>query len=164
MGAIAYPLYISAVVIAIAYATAYVHDEFSAAWWLAYLVAINAVAFGFYIYDKVIAKLLAFLYLGFLPLRVPEDVLVWWLAFPGGTLGAVIAMYTANHKIGPNTRDFRVKLLKAYAVQATLLFVLLLTARRWVLPSREQWDALVESLVNLVLNAVQLLLETAKAS
>ena len=155
----AYLLYVSAVVVAVAYATAYLHNEFDAAWCIAYLVAINAVAFAFYVHDKIFVGLLNFLHL-----RVPENVLVWELAFPGGILGAVIAMYAANHKIGPNTRDFRVKLLKAYAVQATLLFVLLLAARRRVLPSREQLDALVESLVNLVLSTVQILLETAKAS
>lgn len=164
MGPVAYLLYISAVILAVAYATAYVHDEFSAAWSLAYLIAINIVTFAFYAYDKVLATLLDSLYLGFLPLRVPEDVLVWWLAFPGGIFGAAAAVYMLNHKTGPKKRDFRIELLKAYAIQATLLLVSLLIVRGRVSVSQEELDVFVEKLANTVLDFVQMLLATIRTS
>lgn len=152
---IAHLIYAPAAVAAVAYATVQVHDRLGVAWWLAYLVAMNAVAFAFYAFDKIFVGLLNALHL-----RVPEDVLVWVLAFPGGIVGATIAMYTLQHKTGPGESGFRMDLLKAYAVLVTLLFV----ARRWTLVSSEHVDTVVENLASVVLNAIQMLLTTVRAS
>jgi uncharacterized membrane protein YsdA (DUF1294 family) len=155
MGCITYPMYGLAAVVAVAYATVQVHDRLDVAWWLAYLVAINAAAFAFYAFDKIFVGLLQFL-----RLRVPEDVLLWELALPGGILGAALAMVTFGHKTGPETVDFRVELLKAYTAQITLLFV----AVRWALVPLEQVDVVIKNLASIVLSAVQVLLATVKTS
>ena len=121
MGLIAYFLYGTAAVVAVVYATIQAHYVLGFGWLPAYLSAINTVAFVLYGYDKVFVKLLKLL-----RLRVPEKVLIWELAFPGGIVGAFIAMYMFGHKIGPDSRDFRFELLKAFAIQAILLSGLLL--------------------------------------
>ncbi len=121
MGFIAYLLYGTAVVVAVAYATMQAHYLLGFGWLLAYLFTINVVTFAFYGYDKVFVKPLEFL-----RLRVPEKVLIWELAFPGGILGAFAAMHLFEHKVGPDSRDFRFELLKAFAIQATILSGLLL--------------------------------------
>jgi uncharacterized membrane protein YsdA (DUF1294 family) len=129
MGIIAYPLYGIAGIVAVGYVTVQAHDRLGLTWLLAYLVAINAVAFAFYAYDKIFVKLLKLL-----GLRVPEKVLIWELAFPGGIFGAFLAMQLFGHKVGPDSRDFRFELLKAFAIQvallAALLFILVVQARR----------------------------------
>lgn len=121
MGCIAYLLYGAAVIFAVTCTTIQAHDRFSFAWLLAYLCAINIVAFAFYAYDKIFATLLEFLHL-----RVPEKVLIWELAFPGGVLGAFIAMCVLRHKVSPKKLVFQFELLKAFAIQMTLLSSLLL--------------------------------------
>jgi uncharacterized membrane protein YsdA (DUF1294 family) len=68
--------------------------------WLAWLVAINLVAFFTYWYDKRIA--------GTGKTRVPELALVS-LAFAGGWMLAYVAMRIFHHKTGPNSQDFRNK-------------------------------------------------------
>jgi uncharacterized membrane protein YsdA (DUF1294 family) len=129
MSIIAYPLYGIAVIAAIGYATVQAHDRLGLTWLLAYLLAINAVAFVFYAYDKVFVKLLKLL-----RLRVPEKILIWELAFPGGIFGAFLAMRLFGHKVGPDSRDFRFELLKAFAIQVVLLsawlIILVVQARR----------------------------------
>lgn len=86
---IAHLIYGPAVIAAIAYATVQAHAMLDVAWSTAYLIAVNVVAFAFYAFDKIFVRLL-----NTLRLRVPEDVLVWLLAFPGGIVGAIFAMYT----------------------------------------------------------------------
>jgi len=116
MGCIAYPLYGVAAIVTVVYATMEAHDRLGLTWLLAYLFAINTVAFAFYAYDKIFVKPLNFLHL-----RVPEKVLIWELAFLGGVLGAFIAMHVFRHKTGPYSRDFRLELLTSFAIQMTLL-------------------------------------------
>lgn len=152
----AYLLYGPAAIAVTAYVTTVAHSELDRPWWVAYLVAINGVAFLFYVYDKVIARLLGALGLGFLPLRVPEDVLVWGLAFPGGIVGAYAGMYLADHKTGPGTQDFRVNLAKALLAQLVLGFVLF----RWAGVPLAEVDSAVERLAGTVLNATQIVLAT----
>jgi uncharacterized membrane protein YsdA (DUF1294 family) len=67
---------------------------------LAWLVAVNLVAFVTYWYDKKIA--------GTGRTRVPELALVS-LAFAGGWMMAYAAMRIFHHKTGPNSQDFRNK-------------------------------------------------------
>lgn len=61
----------------------------------AYLIAINLVAFVFYVYDKLISQVRDWLYLERVPLRVPDDVLKWRLALPGRIVRATVAMVPA---------------------------------------------------------------------
>jgi uncharacterized membrane protein YsdA (DUF1294 family) len=67
---------------------------------LAWLLAINVIAFFTYWYDKRIA--------GTGKTRVPELALVS-LAFAGGWILAYAAMRLFHHKTGPNSQDFRNK-------------------------------------------------------
>jgi uncharacterized membrane protein YsdA (DUF1294 family) len=67
---------------------------------IAWLVAINAIAFFTFWYDKSIA--------GTGVTRVPELVLVT-LAFAGGWPLAYVAMQVFRHKTGRNSKDFRIK-------------------------------------------------------
>ncbi|RME48627.1 MAG: DUF1294 domain-containing protein [Chloroflexi bacterium] len=152
---IAHLIYGPAAAAAVAYATVQIHNTLGLAWTIAYLVAINVVAFLFYAFDKILVSALNFLHL-----RVPEDVLVWGLAFPGGIVGATLAMYMLQHKTGPGESGFRADLLKAYAVLITLVLI----TRRWPIVSQQQMDALVERLAGLVLSVVQVLLTTVRAS
>ncbi len=133
------------------------YQEFNSAWWSAYLVAVNAVAFIVYVYDKSVARLLGTLRLGFLPLRVPEDVLVWFLAFPGGALGAYAAMYFANHKTSPAEQEFRRRLGKAFLVQVILAIALFKSGH----VPEDRLDAVIASLAGTVVRTVETLLTTA---
>lgn len=76
---------------------------------LAWVLAISAVTFLVYGYDKAVA--------GAGPTRVPKIVLLG-LALIGGTLGAMLGMLVFRHKVGPNTADFRVGLAIVVAIQA----------------------------------------------
>jgi uncharacterized membrane protein YsdA (DUF1294 family) len=152
---IAHLIYGLAAIVAIAYGTMQVHGSLSNAWWVAYLVAINGVAFMFYVYDKVLVGLLQRLHL-----RVPEGILVWGLALPGGIIGAIVAMYSVHHKTSPNKRDFRMNLLKAFIVQIIVLYA----AHRWNVVSQEQVNDLVANMAGIVVNTVQLILTSVRAS
>ena len=79
---------------------------------LAWLVAINLVAFVTYWYDKKIA--------GTGKTRVPELVLVS-LAFAGGWMMAYVAMRIFHHKTGPNSQDFRNKFWGAVILELVLV-------------------------------------------
>lgn len=86
---------------------------------LAWLVAINLIAFITYWYDKKIA--------GTGRTRVPELALVA-LAFAGGWMLAYVAMQIFHHKTGPNKQDFRIKfwgsvILELVIVGAIWLFL-----------------------------------------
>lgn len=109
MGTIAYLLYGVGTLGAVIYATLYFHREWGWAGHIAYLVAINGVTFVTYAYDKALAPVL-----GALHLRVPEKILIWWLAFPGGIVGAATAMRAFHHKTGPDTQAFRAELARAF--------------------------------------------------
>jgi len=152
---IAHLIYGPAALAAIAYATVLAHNSLNLSWSLAYLVAINLAAFAFFAFDKLFVRLLSTL-----RLRVPEDVLIWELAFPGGIAGATAAMYALQHKTGPDSSAFRSNLVKAYAVLITLFLI----TRRWPIVSQQQMDTLVASLAGAVLNAVQILLTSVRAS
>ncbi|MFQ5593382.1 MAG: DUF1294 domain-containing protein [Anaerolineae bacterium] len=152
---IAHLIYGPAALSAVAYATVLAHNNLNLSWSIAYLVAINLAAFAFFAFDKLFARLLAAL-----RLRVPEDVLIWQLAFPGGIAGATAAMYALQHKTGPDSSAFRSNLVKAYAVLITLFLI----TRKWPIVSQQQMDTLVASLTSTVLNVVHILLTTARAS
>lgn len=111
MGTIAYLLYGVGTLAAAIYATLYLHRAWGWAGPVAYLAAINGVTFVTYAYDKTLAPVL-----GALHLRVPEKILIWWLAFPGGIVGAVAAMQLFHHKTGPDTQAFRAELARAFFV------------------------------------------------
>jgi uncharacterized membrane protein YsdA (DUF1294 family) len=84
---------------------------------LSYLLAINAVAFGTYGYDKSIAS-------GD-HMRVPERVLLL-LAFVGGSLGAWLGMKVFHHKTIKG--EFRTRFWIVIALQGAIVvsyFVLL---------------------------------------
>ncbi len=142
---------------AVAWATQTLHASLALGWTNAYLVAINLVAFGFYVYDKVFVGLLNALHI-----RVPELLLVWGLAFPGGWLGALAGMFFAHHKTGPDSADFRMKLLGAYAVSVTLALLVLVVARPPLI-SLEQVDAAVAAFVGATLRVSQAALEAVRA-
>jgi uncharacterized membrane protein YsdA (DUF1294 family) len=82
---------------------------------LAWLMAVNLVAFVTYWYDKKIA--------GKGKTRVPELVLVS-LAFAGGWMLAYIAMRIFHHKTGPNSQDFRNKFWGAVFLELAIVAVL----------------------------------------
>lgn len=127
LGLIAYLLFTPTILVVLSYAVVFGHDRLDLIWFVAFIVAINAVAFLFYGYDKLAAIILDGLHLDkILPLRVPELLLVWMLAFPGGSPAAILAMFLFRHKIGPKARDFRLKLLRALAVQVLALVLLAL--------------------------------------
>jgi uncharacterized membrane protein YsdA (DUF1294 family) len=152
---IAHLIYAPIVAVTIAFATVRVHDMLGVAWWLAYLIAINLVAFAFFTFDKIFVN-----FLNTLRLRVPEDVLVWMLALPGGIVGSILGMYVAGHKTGDDKHEFRMQLLKAYAIQVTLVLI----ARRWALVSNNQLNSIVESLAHIVLNLAQQFIATLRAA
>jgi uncharacterized membrane protein YsdA (DUF1294 family) len=81
---------------------------------LAWLVAINVIAFFTYWYDKRIA--------GTGRTRVPEAVLVS-LAFAGGWMLAYFAMRIFHHKTGPNSKDFRTKFWLAVALEWVIVII-----------------------------------------
>lgn len=82
---------------------------------LAWLVAVNAVAFVTFWYDKRIA--------GTGKTRVPELVLVV-LAFAGGWMLAYSAMRIFHHKTGPNSQDFRNKFWGSVILELVLIAAL----------------------------------------
>ena len=114
----AYVIYVPAALVAILYMAVQTHDLLDVIWWQAYLLAINAVAFAFFAWDKIFVSLL-----NLLRLRVPKRVLVWELIFPGGTLGGLAAMLLFRHKTGPDSHNFRMELLKAVLIQVILLLL-----------------------------------------
>ena len=158
---VAHLIYVPAAVAVVAFATAGAHDRLDLEWSLAYVLAINAAAFVFYVYDKLVAKVRNALYLTFLPVRVPDVVLKWWLALPGGIVGAYAAMNVADHKTGDDEREFRIDLLKAYAIQVTAVALLLALLDRAML-TREQLDAVVAALAGTVVSTVQMFMTTVK--
>lgn len=86
---------------------------------LAWLVAINLIAFVTFWYDKKIA--------GTGKTRVPELVLVA-LAFAGGWMLGYAAMRLFHHKTGANSQDFRNKfwgavILELVIVAAVIMFL-----------------------------------------
>lgn len=139
-----------ATIIATAYATAYVYDAFGITWASAYLVAINVVAFVVYVLDKAFPNLLEFF-----ELRVPEVILIWGLAFPGGILGALLAMLFTGHKTSADKRTFRFWLSMSFVLQVAILFGLLIVSQRGGEVSLQFFDELVESVVRLVLDVTQ---------
>ena len=82
---------------------------------LAWLVAVNLVAFVTYWYDKKIA--------GSGRTRVPELVLVA-LAFSGGWMLAYLAMRIFHHKTGPNSQDFRNKFWGSVILELVIVAVI----------------------------------------
>jgi uncharacterized membrane protein YsdA (DUF1294 family) len=105
-------VYQAIAVVATAYATLVAHLVLRLSWFWAYLLAINLVAFLFFAFDKV--------FVGFLQrlrIRVPEKVLIWGLAFPGGMVGAWVAMRVFRHKTSADKRSFRLELRMAFLVQ-----------------------------------------------
>jgi uncharacterized membrane protein YsdA (DUF1294 family) len=82
---------------------------------LAWLVAVNAVAFVTFWYDKKIA--------GTGKTRVPELALVS-LAFAGGWMLAYVAMRIFHHKTGPNSQDFRNKFWGTVILELAIVAVL----------------------------------------
>jgi len=85
---------------------------------LAWLVAINLVAFVTYWFDKRIA--------GTGHTRVPELALVS-LAFAGGWMMAYAAMRLFHHKTGPNSQDFRNKFWGSVVLE------LVIVAAYWII-------------------------------
>jgi uncharacterized membrane protein YsdA (DUF1294 family) len=75
-----------------------VHNGTGSGWLVSYLVAVNLVTFVLYVYDKIVSQVLELLHLDWLPLRIPEAVLIWGLAFFGGLPGAALGMAFAGHK------------------------------------------------------------------
>lgn len=86
---------------------------------LAWLLAINAVTFLTYGYDKGIA--------GSKMMRVPEAILLT-LALAGGTVGAMAGMRVYHHKTAK--ADFQFKFALIVIVQIVLLFVYYRLLRR----------------------------------
>jgi uncharacterized membrane protein YsdA (DUF1294 family) len=82
---------------------------------LAWLVAVNLVAFVTFWYDKKIA--------GSGRTRVPELVLVA-LAFAGGWMLAYLAMRIFHHKTGPNSQDFRSKFWGSVILELVIVAVI----------------------------------------
>jgi uncharacterized membrane protein YsdA (DUF1294 family) len=133
----------------VAYGTTLVHLGLGLSWFVAYLVAINIVAFLFYGFDKLFAS-----FLNAFKMRVPEFLLIWGLAFPGGFVGAWFGMQLFGHKTGPETFGFRVDLLKAFALAAAVAAVVLLIDNRGLL-SFEMLDSFVESMATFTLRVTQ---------
>jgi uncharacterized membrane protein YsdA (DUF1294 family) len=82
---------------------------------LAWLVAINLIAFVTYWFDKKIA--------GTGRTRVPELALVS-LAFAGGWMLGYVAMRLFHHKTGANSQDFRNKFWGAVILELAIVAVL----------------------------------------
>ena len=62
---------------------------------------LNSVFYGF---DKIFVRALIWT-----RQRVPEDILIWGLAFPGGMLGAWLGMQLFRHKTRKQEFHFRLK-------------------------------------------------------
>jgi uncharacterized membrane protein YsdA (DUF1294 family) len=137
-------VYQSIAVVATAYATLAAHSVLRLRWLWAYLLAINLIAFLFFGFDKVFVGLLQRL-----RIRVPEKVLIWGLAFPGGTAGAWAAMRVFRHKTSADKRAFRLELRMALLVQVMVIVGLGLLIQIGVL-SLASLDSLIELIVGLV--------------
>lgn len=155
-GLISWSLYLPLTIIAIALASDASQAALGASWTVAYLVGINLAAFMIYVWDKVIAGPLESWGLSFLPLRVPEALLIWGLAFPGGTLGAILAMFLANHKTAKP--EFGAKLLIALALQFVLVVLILLAVFEWGRLSLAWLDEVAQGVVGLGLDLADILL------
>lgn len=79
-------------------------------WLLALIGAVNLVTFWAYGYDKAIA--------GSDRMRIPERILLW-LAFLGGSFGAVMGMWLFRHKTAKGS--FRIKFAVVILLQLTLV-------------------------------------------
>jgi uncharacterized membrane protein YsdA (DUF1294 family) len=101
-----------------------IRDKMGWGWFLTLLMAINIVTFLVYGFDKIFVRMLSRL-----RFRVPEKVLIWGLAFPGGTLGAWGAVLLLKHKSGSGKRAFRHELLKVSAIQVIVGAVLVFLFR-----------------------------------
>lgn len=150
MGWIATVFYSLTVPVAVAYVTAYAYDALSITWGSAYLVGINVVAFVLYAYDKILVDLL-----NFLQMRVPESVLIWQLAFPGGTAGTLLSMALTGHKTGEGGRAFRRELGGALFPQMFIIIGLLVISQAGFKLPIQLLDDLVEFVVLLVLDLAQ---------
>lgn len=153
-------LYVPLVFVTAAAATTGLQNTFELPWLVAYLIGINLVAFGFYVWDKWMARFRAFLHLEFLPIRVPTYVLIWMLAFPGGAAGAILAMFLTSHKIGPAEMDFRLRLLRVIGLELALgilLVVLTLVVGPQILETLGQ---VVEAVCETVLGIANTILTT----
>jgi uncharacterized membrane protein YsdA (DUF1294 family) len=133
----------------VAYGTTLVHLGTGLDWFMAYLVAINVVAFLFYGFDKLFAS-----FLNAFRMRVPEFLLIWGLAFPGGFVGAWFGMQLFGHKTGPEKVEFRVDLLKAFALAAALAAIVLLIDSQGLI-SFEILDSVVEAGATFTLRVAQ---------
>lgn len=145
-------IYGSVAAAAVALITETLHTRAALGWTLAYLAAINLVAFAFYVFDKVFVGLLQALHV-----RVPETLLIWGLAFLGGWAGAALAMFMAHHKTGPDSTAFRMELLAAYAVSVTLALAVLVIAQQPSL-SFERADPVIAQFVAVMMNVVRAVL------
>ena len=83
-------------------------------WPFALLAALNGSTFVLYGFDKMLAMLRA--------RRIPERIL-WWAAFAGGPVGAILGMIVFRHKVSKKSFQFilAVALLAEIAI-AILLF------------------------------------------
>ena len=137
-------VYQSIAVIATACAILALHSVLKLGWIWAYLVSINGVAFLIFGFDKVFVELL-----NRLRFRVPENVLIWGLAFPGGMVGAWTAMRAFRHKTSPDKRGFRLELRAALVIQILVIVGYGLLVQVGVV-SIAWIDGAIESVVGLV--------------
>jgi uncharacterized membrane protein YsdA (DUF1294 family) len=133
----------------VAFGATWLHTSFGLSWFVAYLIAINVVAFLMYGFDKLFAS-----FLNALRMRVPEALLIWGLAFPGGFVGAWMGMQVFGHKTGPETFGFRVDFLKAFALAAAGVTVVMLIDRQGLI-SFGALDALIEAGATFTLRLAQ---------
>ncbi|MEA3337928.1 MAG: DUF1294 domain-containing protein [Chloroflexota bacterium] len=126
LGVFAYFIYFPVILIACSYLTQWIFGLIEVSWLAAWLLAITTVSFLMNGYDKLMSKVLTGLHLTFLPLRVPEAYLIWLLTFPGGTIGTVFGMLIFNHKTGPDSLEYRMRLILALGLQ--FLVVVLIVA------------------------------------
>lgn len=136
------------IIIIVALITSLIREFVRVSWFLAYLAAINVVSFGVHAYDKVFAATL-----NRLRFRVPERILSWGLALPGGIVGAWAAMLTFHHKTGPEKHAFRRELLKASALTILLAAAFCIAAFLGIAPLTVL-DRAVELVVTAVLGVV----------
>jgi uncharacterized membrane protein YsdA (DUF1294 family) len=148
-GIILFCFYGATAAVAVAYGATLLHTSLGQSWFVAYLVAINVVAFLFYGFDKLFVS-----FLNAFKARVPEALLIWGLAFPGGFVGAWLGMQVFSHKTGPETFGFRVDFLKAFALAAAVVTVVMLIDRQGLI-SFGALDALIEAGATFTLRVAQ---------
>ena len=124
------------------------YDALGLTWSSAYLAAINIVAFVLYVYDCLLAAVL-----NRLKLRVPELILIWLLWFPGGLLGATLAMALTGHKLGQDSAEFRLEVAVAFAIQVAIAIGVVLFGGGDLEPLWSFFDAVVEPVVVFVLES-----------